>query len=90
LPGITRDTIITLAKEDGIPLLEERFARDELLLADEVFLTGTAAEVTPVREIDDRLVGSGEVGPMTRALQERYFAVVRGTDNSHPEWFTRV
>lgn len=88
LAGITRDSVLTLAREEGIPVLEQAFPRDALLLADEVFLTGTAAELTPVREVDDRKIGSSSVGPITRRLQERYFATVRGAD--HPEWLTRV
>ena len=88
LPGITRDTIMTLAREQGLTVREERFGRDYLYLADEVFLTGTAAELTPVREIDDRQIGSGKVGPISRQLQDRYFDVVRGSDDSHPEWLT--
>jgi branched-chain amino acid aminotransferase len=88
LAGITRDSVLTLAREEGIPVLEQAFPRDALLLADEIFLTGTAAEITPVREVDDRKIGSGSVGPVTRRLQERYFAAVRGAD--HPEWLTRV
>ena len=88
LAGITRDTVLTLAREEGIVVLEQPFPRDALLLADEVFLTGTAAEVTPVREVDDRRIGSGSVGPITKRLQERYFAAVRG--EVHPEWLTRV
>jgi branched-chain amino acid aminotransferase len=90
LAGITRETVLTLAREEGIPVLEQAFPRDALLLADEVFLTGTAAELTPVREIDDRKIGTGSVGPVTRILQERYFAAVRGAGQDHPEWLTRV
>jgi len=90
LAGITRETVLTLAREEGIPVLEQAFPRDALLLADEVFLTGTAAELTPVREIDDRKIGTGSVGPVTRLLQERYFAAVRGSAQDHPEWLTRV
>jgi branched-chain amino acid aminotransferase len=81
---------MVLAREAGFDVVEQRFARDELLLADEVFLTGTAAEVTPVREIDDRIIGQGSVGPITAQLQARYFDVVRGSDNSHPDWLTVV
>lgn len=88
LAGITRDTVLTLAREEGIPVLEQAFPRDALLLADEAFLTGTAAEVTPVREVDDRRIGSGSVGPITKRLQDRYFAAVRGA--THPEWLTGV
>ena len=90
LEGITRDTIIQLAREEGIAVHEGRITRDQLWLADEAFLTGTAAEVTPIREVDDRSIGEGVVGPVTRRLQERFFDVVRGSDTSHPEWLTRV
>jgi branched-chain amino acid aminotransferase len=88
LAGITRDTILTLAREDGIPVSEDRITRDELYLADEVFFTGTAAEVTPVREVDNRQVGEGRPGPITLQLQNRYFGIVKGSDDTHPEWQT--
>jgi branched-chain amino acid aminotransferase len=90
LEGVTRDTILVLAREEGIPVSEEMMTRDQLYLADEAFFTGTAAEVTPIREVDDRRIGDGAVGPVTRRLQQRYFDVVKGSDNSHPEWLTRV
>jgi branched-chain amino acid aminotransferase len=90
LPGITRDTVMTLAREEGVTVREERFARDTLYLADEVFLTGTAAEVTPVREVDNHPIGNGAVGELTSHLQRRYFDVVKGADRSHPEWLTFV
>jgi branched-chain amino acid aminotransferase len=90
LEGITRDTVLTLAREANIPVVEGRITRDQLWLADEAFFTGTAAEVTPIREVDDRLIGEGTPGPITRRLQERFFAVVRGSDTSHVEWLTRV
>lgn len=90
LEGVTRDTILALAREEGIPVSEEMVTRDQLYLADEAFLTGTAAEITPIREIDDRKVGEGVVGPITKRLQERYFGVVKGNDTSHPEWLIRV
>lgn len=90
LAGVTRDTIITLAGELGIPVSEDRITRDELYLADEVFFTGTAAEVTPVREVDNRSIGDGSVGPVTKRLQARYFDVAKGNDGSHPEWNTRL
>ncbi len=90
LAGITRDTVIELCREEGVPLTEARITRDELFLADEVFVTGTAAEVTPVREVDFRAIGSGVRGPVTERLQRRYFEVVKGGDNRHPEWFTRL
>jgi branched-chain amino acid aminotransferase len=87
LAGITRDSVITLAREAGLEVREQAFTRDELWIADEVFLTGTAAEITPVREIDGRVIGGGAPGPVTRRLQERFFQVVREGE-SHPEWFT--
>jgi branched-chain amino acid aminotransferase len=90
LAGVTRDSIMTLAREEGLTVSEEMITRDQLYLADEVFLTGTAAEVTPIREIDDRKVGEGVMGPVTKRLQHRYFDVVKGSDTSHPEWLTRV
>ncbi len=90
LEGITRDTIITLAREMGITVVEGRITRDQLWLADEVFLTGTAAEVTPVREVDNRTIGEGSVGPITKRLQARFFDVVKGSDTSHAEWLTKV
>jgi branched-chain amino acid aminotransferase len=90
LEGITRETVMTLARELGLPVVETRLTRDQLWLADEVFMTGTAAEVTPVREIDDRSIGEGSTGPITKKIQARFFEVVRGSDSSHPEWLTRV
>jgi len=88
LPGITRDTIIRLAKDRGYTVIEEKFTRDELYIADEVFLTGTAAEVTPVREIDDRPIGNGKPGKVTRELQELYFKTVRGELPAYLHWIT--
>jgi branched-chain amino acid aminotransferase len=90
LEGITRSTIMELARERNIPVLEERFTRDALYVADEVFLTGTAAEITPVREIDGRRVGTGKPGPVTRDLQDAFFKAVRGEDHAHKAWLTRV
>jgi branched-chain amino acid aminotransferase len=90
LPGITRDTIIQLCREAGIPVAEERFTRDELYIADEVFLTGTASEVTPVREVDQRPVGTGRPGPISQLMQERYVAAVRGRDPKHLDWLTYI
>jgi branched-chain amino acid aminotransferase len=90
LEGVTRDTVLTLAREEGLPVSEEMVTRDQLYLADEVFFTGTAAEITPIREVDDRRIGDGGVGAITRRLQARFFAVVKGSDGSHPEWLTRV
>lgn len=90
LPGITRDTLLTLAREDGFQVEERLLLRDDVILADEVFLTGTAAEVTPVVELDGRRIGPGGVGEVTAQLQQRYLATVRGADPSHPEWLTEV
>jgi len=86
LPGITRDTIMTLAKDMGYEVREQAFARDQLYTADEVFFTGTAAEVTPVREIDERIIGPGRPGPVTKALQEAFFAVVKGKNTKYADW----
>jgi len=88
LAGITRDTVLELAREASIPISEERITRDDLYLADEVFFTGTAAEVTPVREVDNRAIGAGKPGPVTLQLQRRYFDIVKEADDSHPEWHT--
>lgn len=90
LEGITRNAVIELAREQGIVVVEERFTRDEMYIADEVFVTGTAAELTPVREIDNRRIGTGKPGVVTAALQKRFFAIVRGEDPSHESWLTRV
>jgi branched-chain amino acid aminotransferase len=90
LPGITRATIITLAAELGLTVRQEAFPREALYLADEVFLTGTAAEVTPVVEIDRHPVGDGTVGEVTRRLQQRYFDVVAGREPAHAAWLTEV
>lgn len=90
LEGITRNAVIELAREQGLVVLEERFTRDEMYIADEVFVTGTAAELTPVREIDKRRIGTGKPGPITTGLQKRFFSIVRGEDPSHDSWLTRV
>jgi len=88
LPGITRATIMILLRERNYVLQEERFTRDEVYIADEAFFTGTAAEVTPVRELDDRAIGTGKPGPVTQAMQQAYFAAIRGTDEAHREWLS--
>jgi branched-chain amino acid aminotransferase len=90
LHGITRDTVMTLARDEGISCMGIRITRDRVLLADEVFLVGTAAEITPVREVDRRPIGEGCRGPVTKLLQDRYFAIVRGEDERHAEWLTVV
>jgi len=88
LDGITRGAIVTLARDKGIPVHESSIARDELYIADEVFMTGTAAEVTPVREIDRRSIGAGRRGPLTKALQEAFFEVVAGKNRKYEGWLT--
>jgi branched-chain amino acid aminotransferase len=88
LDGITRDTVLTLAGELGIDVCFERFTRDELYVADEAFFTGTAAEITPIRSVDDRPIGAGKPGPVTRKLQDAFRAVVRGEGPRHAEWRT--
>ena len=86
LPGITRETVIQIARSKGMPLMEVRFTRDELYTAQEAFFTGTAAEITPIREVDDRKIGEGKTGPMTREIQAAFFDVVRGKDPKYREW----
>jgi len=90
LDGITRNTIFRLAAELDIPVKEKRITRDEVYVADEAFFTGTAAEVTPIREVDNRLIGAGKRGPITEKLQSMYFDVVHGRHNLHPEWLNYV
>ncbi len=86
LNGITRDSVIQIAKSKNIPLIEERFTRDELYTAHEAFFTGTAAELTPIREVDDRIIGDGKPGPITRELQATFFDIVRGKNTEYKEW----
>src|SRR5439155_1760605 len=86
----TRVAVAQLLAELGIPCREERFTRDEVYLADEAFFTGTAAEVTPIRELDDRCIGDGKPGPTTRRLQELFFAIVRGRDDRRRSWLAYV
>lgn len=86
LAGITRDSVLRIAKDLGIPAKEEKFTRDTMYLADELFMTGTAAEVTPVREVDNRRIGKGDPGPVTKKIQETFFRAVRGEDPRYREW----
>jgi branched-chain amino acid aminotransferase len=86
LEGITRDTVVQLAGELGIPVIEKRITRDEVYGADEAFFTGTAAEVTPIRELDRRSIGEGTAGPITKQLQKLYFDVVHGRSPKHEDW----
>ncbi|WP_273431976.1 branched-chain amino acid transaminase [Chitinibacter tainanensis] len=90
LDGITRNTVLTLAREEGLQIIEKRITRDEIYTADEAFFTGTAAEVTPIRELDNRAIGAGVRGPITELLQKRYFDCVKGLDPKHEDWLTLV
>ncbi|TCT01938.1 branched-chain amino acid transaminase [Paralcaligenes ureilyticus] len=90
LTGITRSTIHTLASDLGIPLHTKRLTRDDLYIADEAFFTGTAAEVTPIREVDRRVIGSGSRGPVTEKLQKAFFDVVNGRNPKYLSWLTKV
>jgi len=90
LRGITRDTVLELVRDMGREIQEVSFTRDALYIAAEVFFTGTAAEVTPVREVDSRKVGEGVPGPVTRAVQDMYFRVVRGHEPRYHHWLTWV
>ena len=86
LPGITRDSVIQIAKGKQIPIVEDKFTRDEIYTAQEAFFTGTAAEITPIREIDDRTIGEGKAGPVTKELQAAFFDVVKGRNPNFKEW----
>ncbi len=90
LEGITRASIIEFAGEVGIPVIEKRITRDEVYCADEAFFTGTAAEVTPIRELDNRVIGNGSRGPITTKLQTMFFDSVKGKSNNHTNWLTYV
>src|SRR5207247_11141397 len=88
--GVTGQSGLQYARERNVSVIEERFTRDAMYVADEVFLTGTAAEITPVREIDGRRIGTGTPGPVTKDLQKTFFEIVRGEDRAHSAWLTRV
>ena len=90
LEGITRNSLMELARERNLPVVEERFTRDAMYVAEEAFVTGTAAEVTPIREIDGRRIGTGKPGPITTALQQAFFSIVHGEDSAHSGWLTPV
>ncbi len=90
LDGITRNTIFVLAKEMGYEIIEKRITRDEVYIADEAFFTGSAAEVTPIREVDNRQIGAGGRGPITEKLQAKYFDVIHGRSPEHRHWLTLV
>ena len=88
LEGITRASILRIAQDQGVTVTEKSFSRDFLYCADEVFLCGTAAEITPVREVDNRKIGAGEMGPITRKLQQTFFRAVRGLEPRYAEWLS--
>lgn len=88
LPGITRESVMHIARDLGLVVEEQRFSRDELYMADEAFFTGTAAEITPIREVDRRTIGKGEPGPVTKKLQEIFFQVVKGAKPEYQRWLT--
>jgi branched-chain amino acid aminotransferase len=90
LKGITRDAVIAIAHDKGINVVEQRFTRDELYVADEAFFTGTAAEVTPIREVDDRKIGGGRRGPITEKIQGAFFDAVQGKEEKHKNWLSYI
>lgn len=90
LEGITRNSIIEIAQDEGIKVTEERFTRDEVYISDEAFFTGTAAEVTPIREVDGRSIGNGKPGKITKRLQSIFFDSIRGKNKKYKAWLTKV
>lgn len=90
LNGVTRNSVIRIAKDRGLALLEGRFSRDELYTVDEAFFTGTAAEITPIREVDNRKIGTGKPGPVTKTIQETFFNIVNGRNKKYEKWLTYV
>ncbi|MDA8014378.1 MAG: branched-chain amino acid transaminase [Gammaproteobacteria bacterium] len=88
LDGITRSTVFDLIHEEGLPLVEKRITRDEVYICDEAFFTGTAAEVTPIRELDNRALGAGRRGPITEKIQRKFFDAVHGKLPQHRDWLT--
>lgn len=90
LEGITRDSVMKIARNAGIKVTEERFTRDELYISDEAFFTGTAAEVTPIREVDGRTIGKGKPGEITKQIQTVFFDIVKGRNKKYKSWLTKV
>ncbi|MEK6528909.1 MAG: branched-chain amino acid transaminase, partial [Nitrospirota bacterium] len=90
LEGITRNSVIEMAQNEGIKVIEENFTRDELYISDEAFLTGTASEITPIREVDGRITGKGKPGPVTKKLQDLFFKIVSGRDKAYKLWLTYI
>jgi len=90
LIGITRDSVIQLAGDIGLEVHTKRITRDDIYIADEAFFTGTAAEVTPIRELDNRVIGAGKRGPVTEKLQSMFFDVVNGRNPKYAKWLTPI
>ncbi|MDA9296000.1 aminotransferase class IV, partial [Burkholderiales bacterium] len=90
LMGITRDTVLTVAESAGIRVESRRLTRDDIYTADEAFFTGTAAEVTPIRELDRRMIGQGSRGPITAIIQKQFFDIVNGESEKYDKWLTYV
>lgn len=90
LEGITRDSVLMIARDNRIPVIEERFTRDEVYIAEEAFFTGTAAEITPIREVDGRTIGQGSRGRITTKLQKIFFDIVKGKNSKYESWLTRI
>jgi branched-chain amino acid aminotransferase len=90
LPGITRDSVMQIARDLGIKIVEQQIPRESLYIADEVFFTGTAAEVTPIRSVDKISVGQGVIGPITKAIQQEFYGIVRGEKPDRHNWLTPV
>jgi branched-chain amino acid aminotransferase len=88
LDGVTRATVIEIARDKGLRVVERSITRDDLYIADEIFLTGTAAEVTPIREVDHRTIGLGTRGPVAKLLQTAFFDVVAGRESKYERWLT--
>ena len=90
LEGITRDCVFKICADNNIRIKEQKFTRDELYIADEVFLSGTAAEITPVREVDDRGIGTGKPGKITQLIQKEYADIIKGINTKYKNWLTTV
>jgi len=90
LPGITRDSVMQIARDLGIKIVEQQIPRESLYIADEVFFTGTAAEITPIRSVDKITVGNGKLGPITKSVQAEFYGIVRGEKPDRYGWLTSV
>jgi branched-chain amino acid aminotransferase len=88
LQGLTRDAVFKILKAEGFSVMEKFSSRDELYIADEIFLTGTAAEITPIRELDNRVIGGGKPGPITKKVQSEFFKIVKGESKQYAEWLS--